>query len=463
LAWKVDTKLHVILATNSKLFSQLVFTTFVEENLALNDGLKVLRIQTVDIDGKAQNYEDIASHSKIPERPRDLLSPEDWDKHFDGIKSFSVFANQASEFEYKKNLTEGKTGVVQPDLIASNVVDSKSKEATPKSTPKKKMLDLEKTDEKIQGLKADFKHQEILKSPLNTIVGFPGVSQETPNTPDSPKFPIVSPSKSPTPSSISKASTSGPLSPKFPSSPARKKSSLSKEQPKVEKVIKSESKTLSSEKLISTEKSVVVETRKSPIEKPAPLEIPKIEEQPVVIKPIQPPPIEDPAKLSKTQSIRRKKQKLAQAKPPNILVYSDSVVTRDNVIKTLGDILKKNTYTVYPLTSQQASSRIWMENATLLIVCGSVNGDEVGNNFMDFFFRGGKVLCLCSDLLGLVLPTYHTAEVREHELVQFSYGKWKNIKMMHHIFCYQPSPIRKHFSQESDDPPKQPSPRSENP
>lgn len=457
MAWKVDTKLHVILATNPKLFSQLVFTTFVEENLALNDGLKVLRIQTVDIDGKAQNYEDIATHSKIPERPRDLLSPEDYDKHFDGIKSFSVLANQASEFEFKKNLTEGKTGVVQPDLIASNIVDSKT-QATPKSTPKKKMLDLEKTDEKIQGLKADFKHQEILKSPMNTIVGFPGVSQETPNTPDSPKFPVVSPAKSPTPSSISKASTSGPLSPKFPSSPAKKKQSLSKEPPKI---VKSEiSSTSSSEKLISSEKSSV----KSPIEKPKPLEIPKVEEKPKVFKPIQPPPMEDPEKLSKTHSIRRKKQKTAKAKPPNILVYSDSVVTRDNVIKTLGEILKTNTYTVYPLSSQQASQRVWMDNTTLLVVCGSVNGgDEVGNLFMDFFFRGGKVLCLCSDLLGLVLPTYHTAEVREHELVQFSYGKWKNIKMMHHIFCYQPSPIRKHFSQDSDDPPKQPSPRSENP
>lgn len=458
MAWKVDTKLSVILATNSNLFSQMVFVTFMQDNFAINDGLKMLRIQTVDIEGKAQNYEDIASHSKVSERLSDNLSPEEWEKHFDGIKNFSVFASQASEFEFKKNLTEGKTGVVQPDLISSNVVDVKPQ--TPQKTLKNnKMLDLEKTSDKIEGLRVDYHQQEILKSPMNTIVGFPAISKNSPNTPDSPKFPI----ESPTPSTISKAS-SGPLSPKFPSSPAKKKLSLGKDT----KIPKVEVKKVSSEKLISAEKVVmleeVVEKKKSPVEKPKPLEIPKVEEKPLIIQPIKPPPQpEDPAKLLKTQSIRRKKQKQAQAKPPNILVYSDSIVTRDNVIKTLGEILKKNTYTIYPLTSQQAENRIWMDNACLLIVCGSVNGVEVGNNFLDFFFRGGKVLCLCSDLLGLVLPTYHTAEVREHELVQFSYGKWKNIKMMHHIFCYQPSPIRKHFSQESDDPPKQPSPRSENP
>lgn len=42
-------------------------------------------------------------------------------------------------------------------------------------------------------------------------------------------------------------------------------------------------------------------------------------------------------------------------------------------------------------------------------------------------------------------------QVREHELVQFSYDKWQKVKMMHHIFCYQPSPVKKNFSTDSDD------------
>lgn len=41
-------------------------------------------------------------------------------------------------------------------------------------------------------------------------------------------------------------------------------------------------------------------------------------------------------------------------------------------------------------------------------------------------------------------------QVREHELVRFSYGEWKGVKMMHHIFCYQPSPAKKQFSKDSD-------------
>ncbi len=138
-----------------------------------------------------------------------------------------------------------------------------------------------------------------------------------------------------------------------------------------------------------------------------------------------------------------------------MLVYSDSITTRDNAIKTLRNILNSNMYIVYPLGVQEVQSKIWIDNTILLVVCGSVNGSNISEVFLEYFFRGGKILCLCSDLLRQVLPTYHTAEVREHELVQFSYGKWKNIKMMHHIFCYQPSPIRKHFSQDSDELPKE--------
>lgn len=35
------------------------------------------------------------------------------------MKKLSIFASQAAEYEYKKNKTEGKTGIVKPDLIQS--------------------------------------------------------------------------------------------------------------------------------------------------------------------------------------------------------------------------------------------------------------------------------------------------------------------------------------------------------
>lgn len=34
--------------------------------------------------------------------------------------------------------------------------------------------------------------------------------------------------------------------------------------------------------------------------------------------------------------------------------------------------------------------------------------------------------------------------------MRFTYGKWNNVRMMHHIFCYQASPARKQFSKDSD-------------
>lgn len=70
-------------------------------------------------------------------------------------------------------------------------------------------------------------------------------------------------------------------------------------------------------------------------------------------------------------------------------------------------------YTIYPLTAQQAQQRIWMDNTCLLIICGPVKKD-IGNILLDYFLKGGKVLSLCSDMLHIILPTYRTAEVSKN-------------------------------------------------
>lgn len=124
-------------------------------------------------------------------------------------------------------------------------------------------------------------------------------------------------------------------------------------------------------------------------------------------------------------------------------------------------------YTIYdlPVTS---SNYLWDNSTTLVVVCGSVTEDIV-KELLQYLVSGGQLLCLCSDLLHSVLKTFTTAEVgdverfldecvcscvdlqvREHELVRFSYGEWKRVKMMHHIFCYQASPAKKQFSKDSD-------------
>lgn len=148
---------------------------------------------------------------------------------------------------------------------------------------------------------------------------------------------------------------------------------------------------------------------------------------------------------SQYSTLKRKKRNSDGCKPPNVLVYSESNDIRANVISTIKQILHPDRYTIYELKSEQLKNSFWIDNTTLLIVCGPIS-PQFGSVLMEYFLCGGKMLCLCSDVLNMVLPIYRTAEVRESELVQFSYRDWHRIQLMHHIFCYHPSPIKKHFS-----------------
>lgn len=112
------------------------------------------------------------------------------------------------------------------------------------------------------------------------------------------------------------------------------------------------------------------------------------------------------------KSLRRteKGRMIEQAKPPNILVYSDSSITKANVISTLRTVLEKNVYTIYPLATKDVKNKVWIDNTTLLVICGNVP-KEVGKIFLDYFLHGGKMFCLCSDVLHIILPNYRIAEV----------------------------------------------------
>lgn len=153
---------------------------------------------------------------------------------------------------------------------------------------------------------------------------------------------------------------------------------------------------------------------------------------------------------SQYSTLKRKKRNSDGCKPPNVLVYSESNDIRANVISTIKSILHPDRYTIYELKNEQLKNSYWIDNTTLLIVCGPIPS-QLRSILMEYFLCGGKMLCLCSDVLNMVLPIYRTAEVRESELVQFSYGRWHKIQLMHHIFCYHPSPIKKHFSLENDE------------
>ncbi|XP_057341887.1 biotin--protein ligase [Microplitis mediator] len=137
-------------------------------------------------------------------------------------------------------------------------------------------------------------------------------------------------------------------------------------------------------------------------------------------------------------------------KPPNVLIYADSSLASDNIERVLKQTLNKDKYVIYKLSSEDARRDVWRDQANLVVVCGNVDC-EIASQLVDYIVEGGKLLALCSDALHTLLPSFKTAEVREHELVRFSYGKWKNVQMMHHIFCYQASPVKSRFSQDHED------------
>ena len=82
-AWKIDTKLSILIRTDVKRFAQLIFATFVQNQYVINDRLTLTRIQTVDIDGNPQEFSEILNHSKkaAMHRTRAELNIEEWKKY----------------------------------------------------------------------------------------------------------------------------------------------------------------------------------------------------------------------------------------------------------------------------------------------------------------------------------------------------------------------------------------------
>lgn len=155
------------------------------------------------------------------------------------MKKLSIFASQAAEYEYNKNKTEGKTGIVKPDLIQSTKKSQSNQSDSHLSTNSSSVSDLVKT--------------------------------------------ITSPRTSPRTSPLKTISEVVP-----------------EEQTTIEKSLNADDQ-LPDPKQSSSQKD---------------------KSRPKLV---------------------RSKGSLLKSKPPNILVYSDSIVSRDCVIATLKDIVKENT------------------------------------------------------------------------------------------------------------------------
>ncbi|XP_020799588.1 biotin--protein ligase isoform X4 [Drosophila serrata] len=430
-------KQRVSLAKEGERRMQLLLEAQVEplHRPGLQDTTAVrLEDYAVQREGDPQPFELLAKHLKRQSRTTSELDKEGWKKHLEDLRAVGVLAHQATEFECQRNRSEGKS---KSDLLALDHRQSSEPvvkavavvEPTNKASlsPARVATSSPKTEGKVTPTKHDVK-----SSPTKSEAKTTPAKSEIKTTPDKSKsLPTKEDSKS-TPSKESKPSELEKLA-------AAQAAQLQKAE-KVE---------ITPKKAVPLATSSTPSKGIEPVKSSAASEPVKATKTFEVAKPLNSPPAAG-ATPSSRPVLRRNKDSLQESKPLNVLVYSDSASARESTLATLQQLLERNVYTIYPLMPQQAAQKHWTEHTALLVVCGSV-APGIGQILVDYFLQGGKVLSLCSDILHFILPNYRTAEVREHELVQFSYDKWHRVKMMHHIFCYQPSPVKKHFSTDSEE------------
>ncbi|XP_017114655.1 biotin--protein ligase isoform X2 [Drosophila elegans] len=424
IAWKIDSHLAVLIETDVEHFTQLLITTFLRNNLCINDQLPLLRIESVQREGDPQPFELLANHLKRQSRTSVGLDRDGWKKHLEDLRAVGVLAHQATEFEYQRNRSEGRA---KPDLLAQE------HRQTPEPVAKAVAV-VEPTN------KASLSPARITESsPKSEAKGTPTKPSPIRSEATAKSETQTTPAKSESKAAITKDNAKSTPS-KDDSRPSELEKLAAAQAAQHQKI---ECVQVSPIKSSPLTKSSAVEPTKSSAEPTKPAK--SFE----VVKPLNSPPSSG-ATAPARPVLQRNKDSLQESKPLNVLVYSDSASARESTLATLQQLLERNVYTIYPLMPQQAAQKYWTEQTALLVVCGSV-APGIGQILVDYFLQGGKVLSLCSDILHFILPNYRTAEVREHELVQFSYDKWQRVKMMHHIFCYQPSPVKKHFSTDSEE------------
>ncbi|CAB0001613.1 unnamed protein product [Nesidiocoris tenuis] len=141
-------------------------------------------------------------------------------------------------------------------------------------------------------------------------------------------------------------------------------------------------------------------------------------------------------------------------KPPNIIIFSDSPSASESVKAALESTLLTNRYVIHKFAFAEMQSPTWLDDSVLVVVHGNVPASFIPV-LMNYLAKGPvSLFCLCSDFLGNILPLFQTAEVRPNELVHCSYKSWKHVLLMHHVFCYQPTPSDPKFSYNENANPK---------
>lgn len=109
-------------------------------------------------------------------------------------------------------------------------------------------------------------------------------------------------------------------------------------------------------------------------------------------------------------------------------------------------------YTIYILSLEKMLHSPWTSQATMVVIYGTVPDDLYPLLEHYLLHEGGRILCLCSNFLGTLLPSaFSMAEVRSDDVVSFTYHPLSmRTSLLHHVLCYQPSaPNNDHFPSDS--------------
>lgn len=452
LAWKANQNFEIILKTDLESITKLIYW-FSNNNIDINHDLELLKIELVDIHGSPSKIKYDTRYT-LEQTLRYSLLPSHWNDFVTSIRDLYSKINALQPKIYIENGTKVSDG----KKIPISEVKPMKKEVKKRVEANRNTLDVHSSKRKdghnkstIKEVPKDVKVKEKIASEvqikIDNVVDSPVVSTE-PVLVQKIVVEVPKPTVAKTPSSTTKKESTSPSTSKLKLSldkESKTKGSTIKEQKKAaeekfkqkdekarqdkeKKMLKNNSRQSKTEVLSSTSSTPSKQSVRS-YSDVAPSTSPKKEDMVVPVVPID----------------------AKKAKPTNILVYAESAVAKDNVKSVLQTIVNNEKYTIYdfPSTLSHSTTNSWKGTTNLVIVCGNVNPD-VTNQLLQYLVTGGQLLCLCSDLLYSVLQTFSTAEVREHELVRFSYGEWRRVKMMHHVFCYQASPAKKQFSKDSE-------------
>ncbi|KAG6457527.1 hypothetical protein O3G_MSEX010347 [Manduca sexta] len=411
VAWKAGSHLAIVLKTNIEHLSVIGFQ-FVGGEFVIDHNLPVVRIQTVQLSGEPNKATDPSMRSLRSDIQHNLRNPGEfqWQVHAALLRKLSKVVDIKSDVRNTMAQMNGTS-----DVIVAQPQPSKTVMLADVSVNTSKSLT--EDDDKDKPLEGTTHTDVVIEQ----------------NIPETLELQLVQGDEQ-----DDKELVVENVTVEIQHNITPKKSSLKLDLKKGTSQLSTSLLNISSQiKSVTTHKRVVSTT--GPKKVPPPLEpLPHLKE--------------DRHRASSSQQNTPKSVKssrpLVNTKSPNVLIYSDSVAARDNLEASLKKVLDCDRYTLYSISREALEGGAWRGRAALVAVAGCVG--RSAPLLLAHLLDGGRLLALCSDLLHTVLPHYKTAEVRENEIVQFSYDKWKAVKMKHHIFCYQASPAKKQFSTESD-------------